>query len=74
VLALGEGTDTIVDFEVGVDFIGLADGLSFGSLSLTQNNGGVSISAGNESLANVDNITVGALNNEVNFISNFTAA
>ena len=39
VLAIGEGTDTIVDFEVGVDFIGLADQLSFGQLDLVQDGG-----------------------------------
>lgn len=38
VLAIGEGTDTIVDFEVGTDFIGLADGLSFASLTFSGNN------------------------------------
>lgn len=37
VLALGEGTDTILDFEVGTDVIGLADGLSFEDLSLVGN-------------------------------------
>ena len=52
VLAIGEGTDTIVDFEVGADFIGLADGLSFASLSFSGNR----ILAGEDTLAelNVD--------------------
>ncbi|MEQ8385467.1 MAG: hypothetical protein RH949_24205 [Coleofasciculus sp. A1-SPW-01] len=36
VLALNEGTDTIVDFQDGKDLIGLADGLSFSQLSITQ--------------------------------------
>ena len=59
VLALGEGTDTIVDFEVGVDFIGLAEGLTFGDLSFSGN----SIVAGDEELAvlaGVDTRTLGA--------------
>jgi Ca2+-binding RTX toxin-like protein len=34
VLAAGEGTDTILDFELGVDFIGLADDLSFGQIAI----------------------------------------
>jgi Ca2+-binding RTX toxin-like protein len=36
VLALGEGTDKITDFNRNEDKIGLADGLSFGQLSITQ--------------------------------------
>ncbi|MEO0989209.1 MAG: glycerophosphodiester phosphodiesterase, partial [Cyanobacteria bacterium J06639_14] len=47
VLAIGEGTDTITDFEVGTDFIGLADGLTFAALSFS----GDAISAGDETLA-----------------------
>ena len=30
--------DTIVDFEVGTDFAGLAGGLSFGELTFTKDN------------------------------------
>ncbi|NJM96758.1 MAG: alkaline phosphatase [Phormidesmis sp. RL_2_1] len=37
VLTVGEGTDIITDFEVGIDLIGLAGGLSFGSLTLNNN-------------------------------------
>ena len=47
VLAAGEGTDTIADFEIGTDLIGLADGLTFGALSFSGN----AISLGNETLA-----------------------
>ena len=47
VLAAGEGTDTIIDFEVGIDLVGLAEGLSFGSLSFSGN----AISVGDETLA-----------------------
>lgn len=51
VLALGEGTDTITDFEQGYDYIGLADGLSYGQLNITQNGTDALISVGNEILA-----------------------
>ncbi|NJO46850.1 MAG: hypothetical protein HC835_15170 [Oscillatoriales cyanobacterium RM2_1_1] len=47
VLAVGEGTDTIVDFEIGLDLIGLAGGLTFGDLSFSGNE----IAAGTEILA-----------------------
>ncbi len=47
VLAVGEGTDTIVDFEVGVDLIGLANGLSFGDLRFSDD----TIAFGDETLA-----------------------
>jgi glycerophosphoryl diester phosphodiesterase len=43
ILAVGEGTDTILDFEIGVDFIGLADGLTFGQLTLTQTGSNVAV-------------------------------
>jgi ketosteroid isomerase-like protein len=36
VFARGEGTDTIRDFKVGEDYIGLTGGLSLGQLSITQ--------------------------------------
>ena len=47
VLAAGEGTDTITDFEVGTDFIGLADGLTADQLSFSGN----AIQLGDETLA-----------------------
>jgi Ca2+-binding RTX toxin-like protein len=37
VLAIGDGTDTITDFTVGTDLIGLANGLSFGQLTFEDN-------------------------------------
>lgn len=37
VLAVGEGTDTITDFQVGIDKIGLAGVLTFGQLQRTGN-------------------------------------
>lgn len=57
VLAAGEGTDTIVDFEMGIDLIGLADGLSFGQLTLT----GREISFNDEVLALLSNVSTADL-------------
>jgi Ca2+-binding RTX toxin-like protein len=45
--AAGEGTDTITDFKLGSDKIGLTDGLTFGQLSFV----GSEISVGSEVLA-----------------------
>ncbi|MBD2777358.1 GDSL-type esterase/lipase family protein [Iningainema tapete] len=39
VIAVGQGTDTITDFIVSQDWIGLANGLSFDQLSITQGTG-----------------------------------
>jgi len=57
ILATGEGTDTITDFEVGVDFIGLADGLTFADLTFD----GGSILAGEETLAMLTGIEAESL-------------
>ncbi|NJL41942.1 MAG: glycerophosphodiester phosphodiesterase [Leptolyngbyaceae cyanobacterium SM1_4_3] len=51
VLATGEGTDTIRDFTIGEDLIGLADGLSLGQITITQSNQNTLISAATETLA-----------------------
>lgn len=64
VLAAGEGMDTIVDFEMGVDFIGLADGLSFGSLTFSNN----SISLNDEVLATLGGIDTTILT-EASFVA-----
>ncbi len=58
VLAVGEGTDTIVDFEVGTDAIGLANGLTFGQLSFSEQNGNTLIKSADD--------TVLAILNQVN--------
>ncbi|MEA5464200.1 CAP domain-containing protein [Leptothoe sp. PORK10 BA2] len=58
ILAVGEGMDMIMDFEVGIDFIGLAGGLSFADLSLGQSGNGVNIAVGEEILATVKNVMV----------------
>lgn len=52
VVAEGEGTDTILDFEVGIDFIGLAGGLTQAQLSFEGN----AIKLGNETLAILEGV------------------
>lgn len=61
ILAAGEGMDMIMDFEVGVDLIGLADGLSFEELSLGQSGNWVRVSMGEEVLAEMKDVGVGDL-------------
>ena len=53
VLAAGEGLDTITDFEVGIDFIGLAGGLSFGALTLQEDNSDTLVQFESNTLAKV---------------------
>ena len=60
VLAAGEGTDTIVDFEVGTDIIGLADGLTVEDLSVTTSSGNTAIALGDETLAILEGVVVSA--------------
>lgn len=68
VLASGEGTDTLVDFELGTDLIGLANGLSFGSLTLSQAGEDTLIQASGEVLAIALGLTASSLTS-----SDFTA-
>ena len=56
VLALGDGTDTITDFEVGEDLIGLADGLSLGQLTIIQQGESTLIEAAEAALAILENV------------------
>lgn len=51
VLAMGEGTDTIVDFERGEDAIGLAGRLEFGQLSQSQRGDDLLLGLNAETLA-----------------------
>nr|MDJ0661384.1 SdrD B-like domain-containing protein [Crocosphaera sp.] len=51
VLDSNQGTDTIADFELGVDQIGLRDGLTYGSLSLTNVGNDTSVMFNNNELA-----------------------
>lgn len=57
VLAMSMGRDTIRDFEVGVDLIGLADGLTFGSLSFNRRGSNSLIQLDNEIMAVVRNVS-----------------
>jgi 2',3'-cyclic-nucleotide 2'-phosphodiesterase (5'-nucleotidase family) len=57
VLAVGEGTDTIVDFEVGVDLIQLENGITFEDLTLTASGSSVGIVVDDEALAVVQGVT-----------------
>ena len=58
VLRAGDGTDTIVNFELGIDSFGLADGLEFGSLDLSSGN---DIKLGTEVLATLNRINTAEL-------------
>ena len=57
VLAAGEGLDTIVDFEMGADLIGLGGGLSLDALSFDGSN----IMLGEEKLATLDGVDTSTL-------------
>ena len=62
VLAAGEGTDTIIDFEVGTDFIGLeVNYFSFEDLSISGTDD-ASISFQDETLAIVQGVSSNSLN------------
>ncbi|MBG1263544.1 choice-of-anchor D domain-containing protein [Nostoc commune] len=63
VLALGEGTDSITDFEVGKDKIALSGSLHFGQL-LIQQQGSIAFimdNSDNQVLAKLDNVTASIL-------------
>ncbi|MEH2323660.1 MAG: choice-of-anchor D domain-containing protein [Nostoc sp.] len=63
VLAFGDGTDSITDFEVGKDKIALSGGLKFGQL-LIQQQGSIAFimnSSDNQLLAKLDNVTASIL-------------
>lgn len=60
VLSLGEGTDTILDFRINRDFIGLS-GLTFGQVSITQNNSDALIGFNDDTLAILTGVSASAL-------------
>ncbi|MEB3881945.1 choice-of-anchor I family protein [Lyngbya sp. CCY1209] len=57
VLAEGEGTDTITDFEVGTDLIGLANGLTFADVSISAAGDATEIALGDEVLAVLEGVS-----------------
>lgn len=65
VLAAGEGTDTIRDFVVGEDRIGLAGGLTFGQLSVVQTGQNARIFLGGETLAILQRVNANTLTEAV---------
>ncbi|NET38029.1 MAG: hypothetical protein F6K19_39535 [Cyanothece sp. SIO1E1] len=65
VLGIDEGTDTITDFEIGTDFIGLGEGLSFGALSIEQDGSDALIGFGGETLAIVNSVLATSLTEAV---------
>jgi len=63
----GDGTDTILDFEVGIDQIGLVEGeLAFEDLTLTQdgNNTLLGVASSGEVLAVLNDVQASALNED----------
>ena len=56
ILFQGSGSDTIVDFEDGIDSLGLALGLSFNDLAIAGNANTTFIREGDELLAVLENV------------------
>ena len=63
VLTVGEGIDTIADFENKKDLLGLGNGLTFGQLTILQEekNTVVGIAGSNEVLAVLNNVDYEAI-------------
>ncbi|MBK4731328.1 tandem-95 repeat protein [Oxynema sp. CENA135] len=61
VLHSARGTDTIADFEDGIDVLVLADGLRFEDLTLAQVGSAVSIKFGETAIATLENIGLAAI-------------
>ncbi|MEO1743095.1 MAG: DVUA0089 family protein, partial [Cyanobacteria bacterium J06629_9] len=62
VFGTGDGTDTILDFQVGTDRIGLVEGeLTFADLTLTQDGANTLLGVGSETLAVLNNVMASAL-------------
>jgi hypothetical protein len=55
-VARNSGFDTITDFRVGQDHIGLADGLAFQDLSFSKWERGTLVKAGNEKVVWLDGV------------------
>jgi hypothetical protein len=56
VLAAGAGTDTITDFKIGTDVIGLSGGLSFGQLTISASGSNTLIKLGSDTLATLTGV------------------
>ncbi|OCR02496.1 hypothetical protein BCD67_01010 [Oscillatoriales cyanobacterium USR001] len=61
VLVSGGGSDAIADFRIGQDLIGLAGGLRFSQLTISQGNNGTLIRSGNELLATLEGVQASQL-------------
>ncbi|NER37988.1 MAG: DUF4347 domain-containing protein [Oscillatoria sp. SIO1A7] len=61
VISQGRGSDTIVDFEDGIDSLGLALGLSFSDLTIAGDSSRAFIRAGDELLATLSGVDVSAI-------------
>ena len=68
VLQSDQGSDTILDFEVGVDLFGLAAGLSFEQLTITLDGNSSAIALGDRLLATVTGVDLTGLGEDA-FIS-----
>ncbi|MGL5081160.1 MAG: phytase, partial [Microcoleaceae cyanobacterium] len=68
ILAESEGMDTIYDFEIGIDLIGLAGGLTFGDLALDQQGQNALINFGETTLAVLQQVNVNSLS-ESDFVT-----
>ncbi|WP_013325558.1 beta strand repeat-containing protein [Gloeothece verrucosa] len=56
IFSIGDGTDTITDFQDGIDKIGLSGGLSFGQLTITASGSNTLVKFGSETLASLTGI------------------
>lgn len=61
ILAAASGTDTITDFEVGIDMIGLEDNLTSDELSIVQVGNNTEMSLGDETLAVLHGVNANSL-------------
>ncbi|MGB3559938.1 MAG: alkaline phosphatase [Geitlerinemataceae cyanobacterium] len=61
VLAQGDGSDTVTDFAVGVDRIGLQGGITFADLTIADSPNGATLTFDSELLATLTNVTTSSL-------------
>lgn len=69
-LAVGQGSDVIIDFQDGVDFLVLSDDLTFPQLSIVQNGNNtlIRLTSNNELLATLNGISANLINQQ-DFVS-----